>query len=456
MTISTLSYNDNKYKFCGTETKELDVFEQIADNLTDNNIYTQCGSDYKGGEVTGYNQRQNLLSRQEAQDHISHEGNVGIVLGTEINGVQYVLFDVEKTDILPADIEAIIQAHAALVFDSPHEGRNRLVQIDDKETYALLRNLAKGEDINHLTPGDKDDLEVITSGHAMVPPSSINHTNCSDDKPCSGIGEDSYILKSVNPTAEPIDYDTVDRLGDLLGLSPTKEKEPERKTKVDIDAPEPIPKINPKKEFQQNVPSVSHTFDDRIDYMKFGDWEGQQHFIKLWNGNFEDVNGSNKQGKAECKIANYVGFFFGRNEDMIRFIMSTLPFESHYQKYPRHRKNLLEYATNVDWCYCEGVHFETKLKVAIQLWGRDTKTVNELAEETDLSKRQVRNVVDILDAEDLIRRNKVGKKRYIMNEGVTQGYILDLEEVCEKYEDKPIKKEINEQANNSNVTRVTI
>ena len=455
MTISTLSYNDNKYKFCGIETKESDIFEQIADNLTDNNIYTQCGSDYKGGEVTGYNQRQNLLSREEAKDHISHEGNVGIVLGEEINGVQYVLFDVEKTDILPADLETIIQAHAVLTFDSPHEGRNRLVRIDHKETYALLRNLAKGEDINHLTPGDKDDLEVITSGHAMVPPSSINHTNCSDDKPCSGTGEDRYILKSVNPTAEPIDYDTVDRLGDLLGFSPTEENEQPEPT-ADIDAPEPIPKINPKKEFADNVPSVSHTFDDRIDYMKFGDWEGQEHFIKLWNGNFEDVNGSNKQGKAECKIANYIGFFFGRNKDMIQFIMSTLPFESHYQEYPRHRKNLLNFASSVDWCYCEKVGFDAKLTVAVYLWGQDSTTVSELAQETGLSEIQVQRTIRIFEAEGLVRRNNVGRKRYIMNEGITEGYVIDLEDVCEKYEDKPIKKEINEQANNSNVTRVTI
>lgn len=456
MTLSKSNYGGRKFKCYGVEAQESEIFEQVADNLIDTNIYAQCGSDYKGGEVTGYNRQENLLSREEAQEHIRQGGNVGIVLGTEINGVQYVLFDVEKTGILPPDLETIIQAHAVLTFDSPHEGRNRLVRIDDKETYALLRSLAKRETVNHLTPGDKDDLEIITSGHAMIPPSSIDHATCSEEKQemtgCGGIGEDRYILQSVNPTAPAIDYDAVERLGDLLGLTPTEEEEePERKTTADIDAPEPIPKINPKKEFQENVPSVSHTFDDRIDYMKFGDWEGQEHFLKLWNGNFEDVSGSNKQGKAECKIANYIGFFFGRNKNMIRFIMSTLPFESHYQEYPRHRKNLLEFASNVDWCYCEGVRFETKLKVAFRLWGRDVKTVSELAEETDLSEWQVRRTIDILEAEGLVGRNSVGRKRYILNYLITEGYILDLEQICEKY-DKPKKPEDL----TANVTRIQI
>jgi len=443
----------NNIRLSDESRNKSDEFNQIADNLPNNSIFTQCGGDYKGGEVNGYTHKENLLTKERALTHLQDGGNVGIVLGKWIDGVTYVLFDVEETDILPADIESIIQGHAVLTFDSPHLGRNRLVQIQSQKTYDLLRSLSQGESVNWFRDGDKEDLEIMTSGHAMIPPSSIDHRTCSDNKPCSGEGEDRYILQSVNPTAETIDYDTVDRLGELLDLTSSEESEPERPTETDIDVPSPIPKINPKKEFADNVPSVSHTFDDRLEFMKFGDWEGQSEFIQLWNGNFESVSGSNKQGRGECKLANYIGFFFGRNEDMIRFIMSTLPFETHYQKYPRHRKNLLNFTKNVNWCYCEGVDFETKLSVVLGIWGEDTTTVNELSEQAEISKRQVRNALDILESEDLIRRNKVGRKRYILNDGVTQGYVMELEKICEKYEEK---EDMNEQTNNSNVEKVKI
>lgn len=452
MTESISNYNPTKVKDYDYARGKNRIFNIIADSLQEEAVYTKCAYETKGGLREGW--LDNLLSRQEALQHISEGGNVGIALGKWFNGYCYVLLDVEQIDILPIDIQALIDSHAVLSFDSPHTGRNRIVKLDHKDTYDLLRSFPTT--ITDITEGDSDDLELFTKGHSMIPPSGINHSHCSKNKPCNGFGKDEYKLFSVNPTAEPLQYETVERLGDLLDIEPQEQNSEPTVWEGDCNAPSAVPSINPKKEFNENVPSVKHGLEERINYMKFGDWEGQDLFNELWNGNFDSVSGSNKQGKAECKLANHIGFFMGRNENMIRFIMSTLPFESQYEKYPKHRKNLLEWSTSVDWVYCEKVSFNAKSEIASRILLNGRTTTKELAESSSIDERQIQYVNNILEAEDVIQRTKQGRKNIIENIGITEGYLLGLENVIAKYNSEEEIGKNRTDNTNSNVNRVEI
>lgn len=352
-----------------------------------------------------------------------------------------------KSSLLTDSEVEEIEKHRSL-----HNGLNRIVRVENKEAYKLLNSLP--ETHTNVTEGDSEDIEILTNGSIMLPPSEVDHSkDCSSSKPCNGKGGiDGYDLLSVNPEAPSLQVEAVEQICDILNVNPEREKEPDYTEGEVSNVPSPTPCFNIEKEFNDNVPSIEHSFSDRLEYMKFGDWKGQDHFLELYNGNFSNVSGSNKQGKAEMKLANYIGFFFGNNENIVRLLMDNVPFDSHYSKYDKHRKTLLEYATSVDWCYCEEVKLETKLVVATELWINETISKEELIESSGLSERQVRNVIDILEAENAIEKEYKNRERIYNNKGITESYIERLDNIAEERDsnNNTIEK------TSSNVSRVSI
>jgi len=464
MTTTYQSTRSNNLRLSDESRNKSDEFNQIADLLPDKPIFTKCGKDYAGSVWTNlqknpdkkFHEPGNLLSKQEAKEWIAEGGNIGIATGRLFDGIGFVNFDIDNSEALEGEAKAILEGHSLFKENTKHDNTNYIVQVDNQETIDLLD--AYPTTLTHLTDDDGDDIEIFANEfHAVIPPSEVQHSECSDDKPCNGIGTGTYTLESINRNAEPLHKSTGERLGELWGIEPERNEpaydEPDKTTEY----PSVEPKVNVITEFENNVPHVNTSdeqkdpieiFQEREEFMKYGDWEGQSEFIQLWNGDFSSVSGSNPQGPGEERLANKIGFFWGRNEELIKYFMSTVPFQSHYQQYPSHRKDLLEKATDVDWCYCEGVRFETKLTVAAYLWGRDSKTVNELADETGITGKQVRRVLDVLEAEGLIDWTH-GK---VVNDGITHGYISKLERVCDKYEDNIEKKNVE----STNVEKVRI
>ncbi|WP_280536614.1 hypothetical protein [Halopenitus sp. POP-27] len=401
------------------------IFDRICDLIPDYPVYIPLDNLKKYRSSSGWQRKENLIDEQEAKNHLSEGGNIGLILGKWFNGTTWVLFDVEREGILPEDLKAVIEPHTVISFHSPHGGHNRLVRIENKEAYNLLNSYKTT--ITSIRDNDEADLELITNGATPLPPSEISHIYCSGEKPCNGEGTDRYITASINPEAPPMGIDSIERIGDLLGLE--GDTEPDYDSQDIGNVPSPRPKINIKEEYKENVPYVEHSFNDRLEYMKYGDWKGQELFIKLWNGNFEDIPGSNKQGKAECILANYIGFFFGNNENIVRLLMDMVPFETYYSKYDSHRKALIEYATSVDWCYCEGVSFSAKYETAYQIWINDSMTIEEIAERITVKEDPVYRSIKVLQAEGMIE--KEGK--IIKNKQITEGYLTKLYNVNSKY-----------------------
>jgi len=424
-------------------------FNTIADCLIDSNIYVALEPDKKYTTDTGWNNKTNLLTKEEAKDNIENGGNLAIVLGKWFNSEAYIAFDIEREEAIPENLKAIIDSHALETHTTLHDNSNRIVRVGDKQTYQTLHDL--GESHSNLSEGTDTDLEILTAGSCVIPPSQVSHTYCSDQKPCNGKGEGAYSLLSTNPEAPTLDLDSVKEIADILGKDIELEEPDYSEEEVDENVPSPTPKFNIQKEYENNVPSVNQSFNERLNYMKYGDWKGQELFIKLYNGNFESISGSQKQGKGELKLANYIGFFFGNNEKMVRLVMSMVPFESHYEKYESHRKTLLEYATSVDWVYCDEVRLETKLVIASRIWINETISQEELAQYTDISKRHIRRIIPILEAENVIEtENKDGKQIY-KNMGITEGYITKLENIADERD-----KNNNRIEKTSNVERSMI
>jgi len=435
MSISNL--DSQQFKTFDSIDNSIDQ-DQIFSTLPDKPIYTKIGKHGKKPHETGWNKKKNLLTPEEAKEHIEEGGNFGIALGKEFDGRIFVTFDIEKSDVIDYYTKSIIDSHAILKWKTPHGGMNRLVAVSP-ETYELIDSFSTK--IKHITDNDSADLEFLTNNHSLLPPSEINHSHCNESKDnCPGIGFDEYTLESINASAFPMSIEAVRQIADSLEIEPEEEKKPYSKENDrfdESDIPSPKPSFDKVMEEWKNVPSVEHSFEERKNYMMFGDWKGQEEFIKLYNGNFENMSGSNVKGRAECRIASKIGFFFGRNETIIRFFMDMLPFDTDYQKYPQHRKYALESGSkHIDWCYSKGVSFECKLNIAFRISINECTNVQELEEITGFSEKQIQRVLPILKAEGVINSYREGRKTIWENEGITEGYLENLYDVCEKYEEE--------------------
>lgn len=402
------------------------IFSKILSVFPEDNIFIPLEEGKKHSYQPNWQKKRNLIYPDTVNKHIEEGGNTGLILGKWFNNTTWVLFDCEQEGILPEDVKAIIDSYTVLSFNSPHGGLNRIVEIEDKEAYNLLDSYK--ETITNIREGDDEDLELITNGGSPIPPTNYDHTNCTENKSCSG--KDRYTTVSINPDAHSMGLGDVEELGSLLGLEGNTDEEQYHTKNINEDVPNPSPTFNFREEFNKNVPSVKHSFQDRLEYMKYGDWEGQDLFIKLWHGNFEEISGSDKQGKAEMKLANYIGFFFGKNERIVRMLMDTVPFDTYYERYDSHRKHLLEYATSVDWCYCEGVSFKTKYAIATQIWIDDEIKVSQLTKKVNRGKDTIYNTINILLAEDVIEKKKNGIYK---NKRITEGYLTRLYNIDKKY-----------------------
>ena len=445
--INPFVYEERK-KRTETSIDTNSEFERVSGTIIDESVYVPLEKHQKHSYQKNWNKKDNLIPQEKAISHIRQGGNIGLILGTWIEGSIYVLFDIEQEGILPDSLKDIIDLHTVISFRSPHGGFNRIIQIQNEESYELLNSYRTT--ISDIRDNDNADLELITNGASPLPPSEISHLKCPDSKEdCRGIGKDRYTTISLNPEAPPLDKDTVERIGNILELHSIPQSDSVNQS-GDIDnVPPAIPKINIQSEFENHVPHVSDSFEDRKQKMMYGDWKGQERFIQLWHGNFEVISGSNKQGKAECILANYIGFWFGRNENMVRLFMSLLPFETHYEKYPSHRKFLLEKATESGLVYHEKISFSAKHNIAQEIHLTEETTVKELEETTEYGDKHIRSVIDVLEAEKVVSK----EKDVITNQNVTDGYLDKIEKIRQSYVDNG---QDEKDRDHSNVERTRI
>jgi hypothetical protein len=199
------------------DPSDIRFFDCLPD---DQRLLTRARGKTKKG-VEGY--LDSPVTTVEAGVWIQKGNNVCIKLGgiDSDNWTMFVL-DVEETGDLPDQAIDVIDRCTLAIFESPHGGRNRAIRVTDGASDRL-------DDVKTKIDLDDDgdhEIELLTSGHALVPPSKVNHSKCSDTKEgCPGHGSDEYQLIEGYPDAEVMTetnveelFDSIDSIGESSNL----------------------------------------------------------------------------------------------------------------------------------------------------------------------------------------------------------------------------------------------
>lgn len=155
-----------------TDDSKIRDIERLIDILpSDVPVLTEVKPGTKKCTQTGWNNPENLLTPDQARQHIKSGGNVGIRLGlNNRDEVNFVVLDVEEEGSLPHDVAELIKEHTLAVWESPHGGLNRLLTVT-LSAYDLMEPFHQQKlDLD----GDGDhELELLTKLHAIIPPSRL-------------------------------------------------------------------------------------------------------------------------------------------------------------------------------------------------------------------------------------------------------------------------------------------
>lgn len=280
--------------------------EGLLDVLPDEEVLTHVKPLSKHG-VDGF--LDNRITPAQAQAVSQAGSNVGIALGIEVDGEIYVAFDVEEEGALPDEVTNLVDDHALATWISPHVGRNRLVSVTP-DAFGVLESTKTGID---LDGDDEDELEILTSGHSLIPPSTIDHGSCKSSKPCDGSGWDSYELTEFDPEAPVLTEGTAREILELLGLDPDGDTSTGRNPSEgashssegsqyeDYELPDPT------ESHRQKGQEVLHTlkrqagisFNILVDLLKGGDGKERQSISDWENWKREGVHQSRIWLKTE-------------------------------------------------------------------------------------------------------------------------------------------------------------
>jgi hypothetical protein len=182
------------------------------------------------------------MTAQEAREWVRQGGNVGIKLGdVESDDWTPLVVDVEEAGGLPDHATKMVERYTLAVFESPHGGRNRLILVTDDAYYRL-------DDVKTKIDLDSDgehEVELLTSVHALVPPSRVNHSNCKNGKDgCPGHGVGQYELAEWSPNADVMTEADAEELFTALGMNPDTRANGSTTTDGwDGDDPDPDPAL---------------------------------------------------------------------------------------------------------------------------------------------------------------------------------------------------------------------
>lgn len=189
--------------------------------------------------------------------------------------------------------------------------------------------------------------------------------------------------------------------------------------------------------FHDEVFSISHEYPDRRRRIFEIEWKGQDQFLLMYSGNYGGTSYSKTVG--ESVLGSIFGFWYGNDRKMVMHEMENLPYDSKYSRSPAQRKNVLDFATENYWCYCEELSFECKREVAEVLNLLGEGEAEEIAEYTvfdktieSYGKSQVLNALNVMEREKAVSRRRSGNQ-VVWSDIKLEEYIPKLEQTIEKY-----------------------
>ena len=203
---TTISYTSD-YK---TVSDESHANSTITEKYEEIFGQTPVFNSVKAGEKAGFKGWDNpdtLKTVNEIGFLLNRNRNIAIRLGVETDRGYTVCFDKESYGNVPDSVIERIEEYAVSSWTSQSGGYNTLLTVS-KAAYEHL----DGYKEKVTFEGDKHDLEVLTSGYALVPPSRI------DD-------ESAYQDLQIYPDTPTVEIDSIREILDSIPIEKKEDRE---------------------------------------------------------------------------------------------------------------------------------------------------------------------------------------------------------------------------------------
>lgn len=410
---------------------EVQKYQELFGNQT---IFTVTKPRSKAG-FKNWNDPQNYKSASELGFLIDRERNIGISLGSETDRGYTVCFDKESYGTIPDYIIKRIEEYAVCSWSSQSGGYNHLLTVTE-EAYEYLNQFKTKVTFQ----GDKHDLELLTTGHAIVPPSKIDENH-------------QYNDLQTYPQAPTVDLDSVVQ---ILNDIPVSEKEKESggndHSTAEVENPDTEIRKLPsdfdiESHFRENVAYFSGNFDNNKSHFKqFLHEVLQQKRIRQ-----KVFTCPEDRSKNEKLLAIDLAWYTQNDTKTIQYIFEQILPEYRdgklkFNQNNYHKKDCLDldkYVSRPYWI--QGLSFNFREQLATIFFENEQMNTKELKEGRifntrydieSYSPRQIDNGLKLFKELGLIEQITEGTYK---NKSIDEKYIQELNEVCENSEYKPIK-----------------
>lgn len=156
-------------------------------------------------------------------------------------------------------------------------------------------------------------------------------------------------------------------------------------------------------------------FEERWVGVTESPWSRRDRFLQLLAGEYKAAGYSNSEGEpdrsaGELAFDRYVGFWFGRNPRLARYIFEEKASLDKYHENPAHRHDMYDAVEGVDWVYTDIIRLETRVDVAKTLQETGETTKDMLVAHTSASERQVAESLRYLRHENAVSLDRQGQK----------------------------------------------
>lgn len=391
----------------------------------DNPVFTSVKPRDKAG-FKGWNNPDKLLTPKEAQFLVNRNRNIGLSLGLETEKGYTVCFDKESHGEVPASVIERIEEYAVFSWSSQSGGYNHLLTVTE-EAYEYLSQFKTKV---WFSEEGKHDLELLTTGHALVPPSKIDENH-------------QYDNLKIDPQDPTVDSATIKEILSDIPISKKDEGDKSQTTQNGEEGKnsgathQKLPSdFNVNRYFSENIPGTD-SYLERLNTML-----QNPEVAELWYENYQD------RSKAELQLRSYIAWYFNADSTIVQYIFEEeLPnwrdSQLKYQENKHHAKDVVNNAgkyINRPY-YTTGISFNLREQLASQIFQRETVTVNGLYgnllrtdEIKQYEKTTILKALRIFTKLDLIER--VSNTKY-QNKRIDEEYINKLEDLNKEY--KPTK-----------------
>ncbi|GAB7010133.1 hypothetical protein [Halorubrum trueperi] len=381
----------------------------------------------KAGEKAGFKNWDNpdkLKTANEIGFLLSRHRNIGIRLGVQTDRGYTVVFDKESYGDIPDNLLESISELAVASWQSQSGGDNNLLTVT-QEAYEYLDQFKTKVTFE----GDKHDLELLTSGYALVPPSRIDEDHKYDDL-------------RTNPEAPTVN---IDALRDILTHIPvsrknegnTSNQSEKQHTAVEIDT---LPdSFDIESYCEDNLPGTD-SFRERLNHVI----TDIDKVNELWFAEPED------QSENEIALRRELAWYFYGDKIIIQYIFEQMlpEFRGKELKYGNnetHTKDVLDFEEYVSRpYYINALSFNFREQLANKIHQYETVTATKIHNDglintNTLEKydaRTIRRGLQLFKELDLIERNS---KTEYENKRIDEQYLEELEKVNNNPDYMPIK-----------------